>query len=374
MLNEIKYRIITIYMERQVAFWSLLFPIILGTLFSLAFGNIGKDIDTINTAIVREDNSQNAKTFEKYLKAIEQSESQIIKIKIMSEKEAVKCLKKKSVYGIFYAKGSPELTVTDSGMQSSILRELLNEYDQNVQLYKNIASEHPENIAEIINDSSYYNMSKEVGISGKEVDGVVQYYLALIAMACLFGGYVGYTIGIQLQANVNKIAIRRNVSSLGKLKMIVCDTLVGWGVQMVNVSVCILYLKYILKIDIGSNMLKMFIICAAGSLIGVSVGIFIGCLGNMGDEVKIGIITTYSLLSSFLAGLMIAPIKGSIEKYCPIVNKINPAALISDAIYSVDIYDEPTRFNLDMGIMIFMAAMFTGVSFLMMRRKRYDSI
>lgn len=374
MLNEIKYRIITIYMERQVAFWSLLFPIILGTLFSLAFGNIGKDIDTINTAIVREDNSQNAKTFEKYLKAIEQSESQIIKIKIMSEKEAVKCLKKKSVYGIFYAKESPELTVTDSGMQSSILRELLNEYDQNVQLYKNIASEHPENIAEIINDSSYYNMSKEVGISGKEVDGVVQYYLALIAMACLFGGYVGYTIGIQLQANVNKIAIRRNVSSLGKLKMIVCDTLVGWGVQMVNVSVCILYLKYILKIDIGSNMPKMFIICAAGSLIGVSVGIFIGCLGNMGDEVKIGIITTYSLLSSFLAGIMIAPIKGSIEKYCPIVNKINPAALISDAIYSVDIYDEPTRFNLDMGIMIFMAAMFTGVSFLMMRRKRYDSI
>ena len=374
MLNEIKYIIITIYMERQVAFWSLLFPIILGTLFSLAFGNIGKDIDTINTAIVREDNSQNAKTFEKYLKAIEQSESQIIKIKIMSEKEAVKCLKKKSVYGIFYAKESPELTVTDSGMQSSILRELLNEYDQNVQLYKNIASEHPENIAEIINDISYYNMSKEVGISGKEVDGVVQYYLALIAMACLFGGYVGYTIGIQLQANVNKIAIRRNVSSLGKLKMIVCDTLVGWGVQMVNVSVCILYLKYILKIDIGSNMPKMFIICAAGSLIGVSVGIFIGCLGNMGDEVKIGIITTYSLLSSFLAGLMIAPIKGSIEKYCPIVNKINPAALISDAIYSVDIYDEPTRFNLDMGIMIFMAAMFTGVSFLMMRRKRYDSI
>ena len=208
MLNEIKYRIITIYMERQVAFWSLLFPIILGTLFSLAFGNIGKDIDTINTAIVREDNSQNAKTFEKYLKAIEQSESQIIKIKIMSEKEAVKCLKKKSVYGIFYAKESPELTVTDSGMQSSILRELLNEYDQNVQLYKNIASEHPENIAEIINDISYYNMSKEVGISGKEVDGVVQYYLALIAMACLFGGYVGYTIGIQLQAYVNKIAIR----------------------------------------------------------------------------------------------------------------------------------------------------------------------
>ena len=39
MLHEIKYRILTIYRDRQAAFWSLLFPIILGTLFSLAFGN-----------------------------------------------------------------------------------------------------------------------------------------------------------------------------------------------------------------------------------------------------------------------------------------------------------------------------------------------
>ena len=40
---------------------------------------------------------------------------------------------------------------------------------------------------------------------------------------------------------------------------------------------------------------------------------------------------------------MIAQIKGAIEKYCPIVNRINPAALISDAIYSMDIYDEPIQ-------------------------------
>ena len=374
MLHEIKYRILTIYRDRQVAFWSLLFPIILGTLFSLAFGNFGKDIDTIDTAIVKEDTSDSAKAFENYLKEIEKSDSKVIKLKVMSDKKAKQSLKKGNISGIYYVKEKPELTVTDSDMQVSILIELLSEYDQNVSLYKDIAKEHPEKLEEIIKDNSYYNMSKEVGISGKEVHGVVQYYFALIAMACLFGGYVGYTIGIQLQANINKVAIRRNISSFGKLKMIVCDTLVGWGVQTVNVSVCLLYLKYILKIDIGSNMPKMFAVCMVGSLIGVSSGIFIGCLGNMSYEFKIGVITTYSILSSFLAGLMIAQIKGAIEKYCPIVNRINPAALISDAIYSMDIYDEPSRFNLDMFMMIFMAVLFTGVSFLIMRRKRYDSI
>ena len=374
MLHEIKYRIITIYRERQVAFWSLLFPIILGTLFSLAFGNMGKDIEAISTAIVKGDNSESAKTFENYLKEIEKSDSRIIRFKVMSDKKAKENLKKGKISGIYYVKERPELTVTGSEMQASILKEILSEYDQNVSLYKDIARKHPEKLAEVVKDNTYYNMSNEVGISGKEVDGVVQYYFALIAMACLFGGYVGYTIGIQLQANVNRVAIRRNITSFGKLKMIVCDTVVGWGVQVINVSVCLLYLKYILKIDIGSNMPKMFAVCVVGSLIGVSVGIFIGCLGNMSYDFKIGVITTYSLVSSFLAGLMIAEIKGAIEKYFPILNKVNPAALISDAIYSMDIYDDPARFKVDMCIMIFMAVMFTGISFLIMRRKRYDSI
>ena len=88
MLHEIKYRILTIYRDRQVAFWSLLFPIILGTLFSLAFGNFGKDIDTIDTAIVKEDTSDSAKAFENYLKEIEKSDSKVIKLKVMSDKKA----------------------------------------------------------------------------------------------------------------------------------------------------------------------------------------------------------------------------------------------------------------------------------------------
>lgn len=374
MLHEIKYRIITIYRDRQAAFWSLLFPIILGTLFSLAFGNFGKDIDTIDTAIVKEDTSDSARAFENYLKEIEKSDPKVIKLKVMSDKKAKQSLKKGNISGIYYVKEKPELTVTDSDMQVSILKELLSEYDQNVSLYKDIAKEHPEKLEEIIKDNSYYNMSKEVGISGKEVHGVVQYYFALIAMACLFGGYVGYTIGIQLQANINKVAIRRNISSFGKLKMIVCDTLVGWGVQT---GKCV-GMSFISQIYFKNRYRKQYAknvaVCMVGSLIGVSSGIFIGCLGNMSYEFKIGVITTYSILSSFLAGLMIAQIKGAIEKYCPIVNRINPAALISDAIYSMDIYDEPSRFNLDMFIMIFMAVLFTGVSFLIMRRKRYDSI
>lgn len=374
MLHEIKYRIITIYKEKQVAFWSLVFPIILGTLFSMAFGNLGKDIDTIKTALIVEDTSENAKTFKKYLEEVAKADSDILKVEVMSEKKAVDKLKAGDILGIFYAKEEPELTVSGSGIEASVLKEFLSEYDQNTALLTEVAKNKPEKFAEIVNDSNYFEMSKEVGISGKKVDGVTQYYFSLIAMACLFGGFVGNTIGMQLQANIDKVAVRRNLSSYGKFKMILGDTVVGWGIQFLNVSVCLMYLKYILKVDIGSNLPKMFIIGAVGSLIGVAAGILVGCLGKMSKDAKTGIITSVSLVCSFLAGLMIGGMKGVIEKYCPIVNKINPAALISDAMYSIDIYNEPARFNLDMTIMTVMAIVFTVISFILMRRKRYDSI
>ena len=374
MLHEIKYRIITIYKEKQVAFWSLVFPIILGTLFSMAFGNLGKDIDTIKTALIVEDTSENAKVFEKYIEEIEKAEPDILKVEVMSEKKATDKLKSGEILGIFYAKEEPELTVSGSGIEASVLKEFLSEYDQNTALLTDVAKNKPEKFAEIVNDNNYFEMSKEVGISGKKVDGVTQYYFSLIAMACLFGGFVGNTIGMQLQANIDKVAVRRNLSSYGKFKMVLADTVVGWGVQFLNVSICLMYLKCVLKIDIGSNMPKMFIIGAVGSLIGVAAGILTGCIGNMSKDAKTGIITSVSHVCSFLAGLMIGGMKGIIEKNCPIVNKINPAALISDATYSIDIYNEPARFNLDMTIMTVMAVVFTVISFMLMRRKRYDSI
>ena len=58
-------------------------------------------------------------------------------------------------------------------------------------------------------------------------------------------------------------------------------------------------------------MPKMFAVCMVGSLIGVSSGIFIGCLGNMSYEFKIGVITTYSILSSFLCRTYDSTDKGS---------------------------------------------------------------
>lgn len=111
-----------------------------------------------------------------------------------------------------------------------------------------------------------------------------------------------------------------------------------------------------------------------GCLVGISLGILVGSIGKWKESTKIGIVLSVSLGSSFLSGLMIGGIKGLIEENCPIINRINPASLISDAFYSVAIYQDSDRYFRDVVTMAVLAAVFLGGSFLMVRRVRYDSI
>ena len=48
-----------------------------------------------------------------------------------------------------------------------------------------------------------------------------------------------------------------------------------------------------------------------------------------------------SMTGSTLAGLMNSKIKFAVDQNMPIINKLNPAALITDAFYCINVYDDP---------------------------------
>ena len=58
----------------------------------------------------------------------------------------------------------------------------------------------------------------------------------------------------------------------------------------------------------------------------------------------------------------------------PIINKLNPAALITDAFYCINVYDDPVRMKTNLMTLRLMAVVLTAGSFLVVRRVRYDSI
>ena len=77
----------------------------------------------------------------------------------------------------------------------------------------------------------------------------------------------------------------------------------------------------------------------------------------MGEGVKIGIMISVSLALSFLAGLMNADVKNVIDRNVPLLNRINPAALISDVLYCLNVYDAPARYMQDIVILSVMCVL-----------------
>lgn len=373
MLHLIKYRIISILKEKTIVFWSMLFPILLATMFYVSFGSSDNEIETINVAVVKTDDSEMSKNFIKYLEMLENDDSKLISSEELSKEKADEKLKKFAVSGIYYAGEEIELVVTSNDINSSILKSLLDTYNNQAQMYKDIAIEKPEKLKTVIN-SDYMGFVDETTLGGKSVDGEVQYFLSLIGMACMFGCFIGHQISTQLQANVTPVALRRAVSSVSKFKQIVSDTLAGVIIHYINLAILLLFLNFVLHIDLSGNIVKLIGICITGGFIGVSLGIFVGSLSKLKDGVRIGLLVATGLLSSFFAGLMIVGVKGLIEDACPILNKINPAAVITDAIYSVSVYDDPERYVSDIIILIIMSATIGIITFIKTRRERYDSI
>ena len=80
------------------------------------------------------------------------------------------------------------------------------------------------------------------------------------------------------------------------------------------------------------------------------------------------------LAMCFLAGLMVSGMRQLIEESAPVINRINPAALISDSFYCLTVYEDPERLAVNLVTLAAISLGLTLYAFLRMRRERYDSI
>lgn len=374
MLHLLKYNVKVKLKNFGMTFWPLAFPLILGTLFYFAFGNISDaDFQTVPVAVVEEAHAD--QVFLAFLDQIEGGEDKLLSVEKMTDEQAQEKLEAKKVSGIYYVGTEPSLTVASSGIEESILQSVLSSYENTRSTVRNMLKTHPEGIFDGLHAMlKQQNGVQELSLGGRTIDGNVQFFYALIAMGCLYGCFIGVGAAISLQANLTALAARRCVTPTHKLKLVLSEQIASFFLGYVNVVLLLLYLRYVLKLDFQGQMGRMLVICFLGSLIGVSMGIFVGSLGKMKEGVKIGIILGISMICSFLAGLMNNTMKDIVEKHAPFINRINPAALISDAFYCINVYDDPARYHRSLITLAVMSVVLVTASFLLIRRERYDSI
>lgn len=374
MLHLMKYNLVAKIKSMNVIFWPLVFPLILATLFYFAFGTMEEaDFETVQAVAVKEADADTV--FLEFLENMEKDESHLVEIREISGQEALSTLEEKKASGIYFVGETPTLTVAGSGIQESILQSLLESYENGKQTLKLVAEKHPEGLPQAIERmGAYEELVKQVSLGGRTTDGNAQFFYALIAMACLYGAFIGLDASLHIQANLTPLAARRCVTPTHKLKLILTEMLSCFLLHYVNVLVLLAYLRYVLKLDFQGQMAQMLLISLIGSMIGVSMGIFIGSFGKMGEGVKVGILLAISMTGSFLAGLMSADMKYMVEQHAPLVNRLNPAAVITDAFYCINVYDDPARFSRSLVTLSCMCVVLALVSFLLIRRERYDSL
>lgn len=382
MLQLFRYRILSLLREKTTIFWSIAFALILATFFYFAFSGLGEDLTSISVAVVFDEtvNQTESESVVKSLKQIESKHKKLLRVKSESEEDAKRDLKNKKVKGIYYVtpiatgENPIRLCVLGSGLEESILQSVMESYNNQMRLYTTVMLEKPQKMSKLMKFDYGKSMVVESTITGKEVQSYTQYFLALIGMACMFGCFIGMDTASQLQANVGALGARRCITSTSKAKLIFVDVFVAFFVQFISVLVLMAYIKGVLKIDLGNHIGYLVLIAALGSMIGVSLGMLVGSIGKVKEGAKIGILLTISLTSSFLSGLMVSSIKGTIEQNCPIINRINPSSLISDALYCVGVYEDMGRLQVDLLLMLLLVVLLYLGSFVMMRRVRYDNI
>lgn len=380
MLHLFRYRFVQTIRNSSNMFWALLFPIILGTLFYLSFGSAGLEStgesrwDEIKVAVVKDtDPSENAQAFEGFLT---QMDGETLDIQdISTESEALSALNEETISGIFYVRDTPSLTVAKNGLNESILTSVLESYNQNAAMFREIAMTHPEKLPDALDAmNDYRNTTAEVSLGGKDLNPNVQYFFALVAYACLSGAFLGVQSSIDGQANISALGARRSITPTHKLTLILIDMAVLFIIHFFNILILCLYITHVLGISLGNDVGALLLVDFMGSMIGVCLGVAIGCLARISYGMKTGVCVLFTLFPGFLAGLMFGNMKNIIELHCPIINRINPAAVLSDAFYCMGIYNDMERFTRCLVILAVMSTLLLTVAFLGIRRERYDSI
>ena len=374
-----KYHFKASIRNKSAIFWSFAFPLILATLFYFGFGNLlndSEELKPVPAAIVETKAAKDAEGFKQTAAELsKKGEDQLLKVKYTSLKKAEKLLQDGKIDGFYTLGDNIRLTVKENGINQTILKEVSDQYIQMNNMVRQTIKEHPEGMEKLVKAMSQ-NMveNQQISLGNEDANMMVQYFYALLAMVCLYGGFMGLQSALHAQANLSDIAARKAVSPADKLKSTAADFLVGVTVQFLAFLVAIGYMRLFLKIDLGSQAGFILLAGFIGCFTGVSIGLFIGSIGRMSRDTKSGLNIGISMFFCFFSGLMIGNMKDIVEKHVPLFNRINPAALITDCFYSLNIYDDLSVYFRSCISLIIISVLFCLGSFFMMRRKKYASI
>lgn len=390
--HNFKYSLNTLFKNKTLIFWTFAFPLILGTFFDMAFSDIAKNekLEVFDIAVVEKDENEENKIYTTSIDelSIEGDENQLFKTHYTSLEDAKNLLEKGEITGYVVLDDTPKVVVKSSGIEETILKSVIEEIATSSETIKIFIEENVKNadfpirdyetfIEKLVEEAKDLLIDTESpieDISRQNLDYTMIEFYTLIAMSCLYSGILALYSIDNVLANMSNKGKRVAVSPTRKGILVLSSTLASYVVQVIGLSLLFAYSIFILDVDFGNNLAGIILLSLVGSVAGLSIGLAVATVVKSNENMKTGIIISLTMLGCFLSGMMGISMKYIIDKNVPLINRINPANMITDGFYSLYYYDTPNRFYLNIFSLIAFSLVLIGASIFVLRRQKYDSI
>ena len=384
--HNFKYSLKILLKNKSLIFWTFAFPILLGTLFNMAFSNIEKSekLSIIDIAIINSDEFDNDKIFKETMQTLsdDNNKNKIFNITYTDISKAKKMLLNEEITGYLkFNENNIDIIVNSSGINETILRSIVDEIEREKEVINTLVKKETEKgnidytaiynkIALLLNNSN----ARLKDISNKNLSYTMIEYYTLVAMAVLYGALISMNVVNYKLANMNSVGKRTAVSKVGKGKLLLGSLLASYIVQMLSLLILLVYTIFVLKVDYGSDIIHVILLIAIGSLASLTLGLGVSTMLKTNENAKTGILIAITMLWSTLSGMMGITTKYVIDKNIPILNILNPANMITDAFYSLYYYDTLNRFYSNIISLLVFSLIMIIISYESLRRQKYDSI
>lgn len=371
MKHIMKYQLLSLLRNRALLFWTLLFPIIMMVLYSLTIVNLQyeQQVETIPVAIVDSKTWQEDPQLQAIMKDTKQDDVPLFNIQTLSQKEANDVLMKGEVDAVVTYGNEIHVAFLEYGVSVHIVESFFNTYAQQNIVYQTLSKEEGVH-AQSQSPTNYIqtNADENVDIS------IVSFY-SLIAMSALFGSQLIIRSLNDVIANQSVRGARTAIAPLNKKKLLLSSFLVTYLLQLVILSLQMLFLNIVIDVSFGDYWLYviglLIVAAAAGNGLGIAVSVGVPFKSF---DMKINIVIAISLFCSFLSGMMSTQMKWVIQEYVPILSWINPTALITDALYALYYYGAATRFILNFVALICFTIVCLIFGYVRLRRQKYHAL
>lgn len=474
-LHLLIYRFRDLVRTKYVIGWTLLFPLLLATAFYAGFGDLIRtengSFDPIPVALVSESGEEGI--FSQVVESLAEEDSSTgsdtdldadsgtdaaaeadpdagadtgsgtdagsdraagneaagsasgpaLRVTKASQEEAEVLLKAGKVSGIYTDRGffqEPSLTVSGSGMDQTVLSEVLrvylNDYTVSADLIKGALTGSSGASSDASADEAETSPSKDsvtVGRASKEqaisslpgllsrirkalsaldelksrdesmsrvsfredpVSSGMQYFFSLLAMASLFSSWSATSFMKSLLADQSAAGLRFECSPAPRLTAAAASALAGILLQALSGFLVVLYIEYVLGLSFHIPLGYILLVTTLGGAVGVSFDMAVSTLTHGNEALNVAIPLTVTMTCSFLSGLMVGSMKQIIENAAPILNRLNPAAVLTDALYCAGTYGVGRQYWSDAASLAVMAALLLLFAGIRMRRQNYDHL